>query len=81
TTIATFFAGQNTIRVAIDLAGMAISGAFIAVPTFAALQTWAHEYRCARVIGSANVLSALFITVGLGLGAPTRPGRSCNRRQ
>ncbi|MBY5816641.1 acyl-[ACP]--phospholipid O-acyltransferase [Rhizobium leguminosarum] len=69
TTIATFFAGENTIRVAIDLAGMAIAGAFIAVPTFAALQTWAHEDRRARVIGAANVLSALFITVGLGLVA------------
>ena len=69
TTIVGFFAGQNTIRVAIGLAGMAISGAFIAVPTFAALQTWAHEDRRARVIGAANVLSALFITVGLGLVA------------
>jgi acyl-[acyl-carrier-protein]-phospholipid O-acyltransferase/long-chain-fatty-acid--[acyl-carrier-protein] ligase len=69
TTISGFFAGPNTIRVAIDLAGMAIAGAFIAVPTFAALQTWAHEDRRARVIGAANVLSALFITVGLGVVA------------
>lgn len=69
TTIIAFFAGQNTVRVAIDLAGMAISGAFIAVPTFAALQTWAHEDHRARVIGAANVLSALFITVGLGIVA------------
>lgn len=66
TTILGFFAGEKTIRVAIDLAGLAISGAFIAVPTFAALQTWAQEDQRARVIGAANVLSALFITVGLG---------------
>lgn len=68
-TIAAFFAGQNTIRVAIDLAGMAIGGAFIAVPTFAAMQGWADETRRARVIGAANVLSALFITTGLALVA------------
>ncbi|MGO8264323.1 hypothetical protein ACC763_40300, partial [Rhizobium ruizarguesonis] len=30
---------------------------------------WAHEDRRARVIGDANVLSALLITVGLGLVA------------
>lgn len=69
TSIITFFGGQSAIRVAIDLAGLAVSGAFIAVPTFAALQIWAHEDRRARVIGAANVLSALFITVGLGLVA------------
>jgi acyl-[acyl-carrier-protein]-phospholipid O-acyltransferase/long-chain-fatty-acid--[acyl-carrier-protein] ligase len=68
-TISEFFAGQNTIRVAIDLAGMAIGGAFLAVPTFAAMQTWADESRRARVIGGANVLSALFITSGLALVA------------
>ncbi|UVC08365.1 acyl-[ACP]--phospholipid O-acyltransferase [Rhizobium sp. TH2] len=69
TTISGFFAGQSTIRVAVDLAGMAIGGAFLAVPTFAAMQTWAHEDRRARVIGAANVLSALFITSGLALVA------------
>ena len=42
-TISGFFAGGNTIRVAIDLAGMAVGGAFLAVPTFAAMQSWAHE--------------------------------------
>ncbi|MBP1853593.1 acyl-[acyl-carrier-protein]-phospholipid O-acyltransferase/long-chain-fatty-acid--[acyl-carrier-protein] ligase [Rhizobium halophytocola] len=68
-TISEFFAGQNTIRVAIDLAGMAVGGAFLAVPTFSAMQTWADEKRRARVIGGANVLSALFITIGLALVA------------
>ncbi|MCB1446967.1 MAG: MFS transporter, partial [Rhizobiaceae bacterium] len=47
--IAGFFAGPSTIRVAIDLAGMAIGGAFLAVPTFAAMQSWADEDRRARV--------------------------------
>ena len=65
TTISDFFAGPRTIRVAIDLAGLAIGGAFLAVPTFSAMQTWAHEDRRARVIGAANVLSALLIVTGL----------------
>ncbi|MGV3552995.1 acyl-[ACP]--phospholipid O-acyltransferase [Rhizobium sp.] len=68
-TISGFFAGENTIRVAVDLAGMAIGGAFLAVPTFSAMQAWAHEDRRARVIGAANVLSALFIVSGLGIVA------------
>ncbi|QND46437.1 acyl-[ACP]--phospholipid O-acyltransferase (plasmid) [Rhizobium lusitanum] len=68
-TIAGFFAGAKTMRVAVDLAGMAIGGAFMAVPTFAAMQTWADEARRARVIGAANVLSALFIAIGLTLVA------------
>jgi acyl-[acyl-carrier-protein]-phospholipid O-acyltransferase/long-chain-fatty-acid--[acyl-carrier-protein] ligase len=68
-TIGAFFAEPKTIRVAVDLAGMAIGGAFLAVPTFAAMQTWANEDRRARVIGAASVLSALFIFVGLALVA------------
>lgn len=68
-TITAFFAGAKTMRVAIDLAGMAVGGAFMAVPTFAAMQAWANEARRARVIGAANVLSALFITTGLALVA------------
>lgn len=35
-----FFAGDNIIRVAIDLAGLAIAGSFLVVPTFTAVQTW-----------------------------------------
>ena len=42
-TLTAFFAGQNTIRAAIDLAGLAIAGAFIVVPTFAAVQAWAPK--------------------------------------
>ncbi|MCB1491325.1 MAG: acyl-[ACP]--phospholipid O-acyltransferase [Rhodobiaceae bacterium] len=64
TTLSGFFAHDNTIRVGIDLAGLAISGAFLIVPTFAALQAWAPEERRARVVAAANVLSAGFMTVG-----------------
>ncbi|OWK23050.1 hypothetical protein AJ87_40270 [Rhizobium yanglingense] len=72
-TITAFFAGAKTMRVAIDLAGMAIGGAFMAVPTFAAMQAWANEARRARVIGAANVLSALFITTGLRWSRACKP--------
>ena len=68
-TLGAFFAGQNTIRVAIDLAGLAIAGAFLVVPTFAAVQAWAPEDRRARVVAAVNVVSAGFMTVGGGLVA------------
>ncbi|MCA0255832.1 MAG: acyl-[ACP]--phospholipid O-acyltransferase [Proteobacteria bacterium] len=61
---AAFFANPKTIRIAIDLAGMAIAGAFLVVPSFSALQAWAHEDRRARVIGAANVVQAGFMTAG-----------------
>ena len=68
-TLGAFFAGQNTIRVAVDLAGLAIAGAFLVVPTFAAVQAWAPEDRRARVVAAVNVVSAGFMTVGGGLVA------------
>ncbi|MFK0276768.1 acyl-[ACP]--phospholipid O-acyltransferase [Ensifer sp. NPDC090286] len=68
-TLSAFFANPYTVRIAIDLAGMAIAGAFLAVPTLAALQAWAQEDQRSRVIGASNVLSAAFITTGGGLVA------------
>ena len=59
----------NTIRVAIDLAGMAIAGAFLVVPTFAAMQAWAQEDRRARVIAAVSIVNAGFMTVGGGIVA------------
>ena len=46
---------------------MAISGAFLVVPTFAAMQAWAPEDQRARIIAAVNVVSAGFMTVGGGL--------------
>ena len=63
-TLGAFFAGPNTIRVAIDLAGMAIAGAFLVVPTFAAVQAWAPEDRRARVVAAVSIVNAGFMTVG-----------------
>ncbi|TGP56686.1 acyl-[ACP]--phospholipid O-acyltransferase [bacterium M00.F.Ca.ET.230.01.1.1] len=63
-TLAAFFAGPNTIRVAIDLAGMAIAAAFLVVPTFAAVQAWSPEARRARVVAAVSIVNAGFMTIG-----------------
>ncbi len=51
------------IHVAIDLAGLAISGGLFIVPTFSAVQAWAGADRRARVIAAVNVLNAAFMVV------------------
>src|ERR1043166_5067928 len=68
------------LRMAIDLAGLAISGGLYIVPPFAAVQAWAGADRRARVIAAVNVLNAAFMVGGtiavallqlaLGLSAP-----------
>jgi acyl-[acyl-carrier-protein]-phospholipid O-acyltransferase/long-chain-fatty-acid--[acyl-carrier-protein] ligase len=73
-TLGVFFAGQSTIHVAVDLAGMAIAGAFLIVPTFAAVQAWAPEDRRARIVAAANIVNAGFMTVGGGLVAAIQAG-------
>ncbi|GHD23353.1 acyl-[ACP]--phospholipid O-acyltransferase [Tianweitania populi] len=68
-TLSGFFALPNTIRVAVDLAGLAIAGAFVIVPTFAAVQAWAPEDRRARVVAGVSVVNAGFMTIGGALVA------------
>ena len=55
------FSSFRGIRVAIDLAGLAIAGGLYIVPTFAAVQAWAGVDRRARVIAAVNVLNAAFM--------------------
>jgi acyl-[acyl-carrier-protein]-phospholipid O-acyltransferase/long-chain-fatty-acid--[acyl-carrier-protein] ligase len=55
------------IRIAIDLAGLAVAGGLFIVPAFSAVQAWAGAERRARVVAAVNVLNAAFMTVG-GLG-------------
>ena len=74
-TLGAFFAGPNTIRVAIDLAGMAIAGAFLVVPTFAAVQAWSPEARRARVVAAVSIVNAGFMTVG-GIAVAVDPDAS-----
>ena len=79
--IAEVFGSVRGIRIAIDLAGLAIAGGLFIVPTFAAVQAWAGADRRARVIAGVNVLNAAFMALGtvviavlqtLGIGAPRR---------
>jgi acyl-[acyl-carrier-protein]-phospholipid O-acyltransferase/long-chain-fatty-acid--[acyl-carrier-protein] ligase len=64
------FASARGIRVALDLAGLAIAGGLFIVPTFAAVQTWAGPDRRARVIAAVNVLNAAFMAGGtVGIAA------------
>ncbi len=58
------FTSVRGIRIAIDLAGIAIAGGLFIVPAFAAVQTWAGADRRARVIAAVNVLNALFMVGG-----------------
>jgi acyl-[acyl-carrier-protein]-phospholipid O-acyltransferase/long-chain-fatty-acid--[acyl-carrier-protein] ligase len=59
--VAAMFSSFRGIRVAIDLAGLAIAGGLYIVPTFAAVQAWAGVDRRARVIAAVNVLNAAFM--------------------
>ncbi len=63
-TLGAFFSNPSTVRVGIDLGGLALFGAFLAVPTFTAVQAWAEENQRARVVAGANILSAGAMTIG-----------------
>jgi acyl-[acyl-carrier-protein]-phospholipid O-acyltransferase/long-chain-fatty-acid--[acyl-carrier-protein] ligase len=58
------FSSPLGMRIAIDLAGLAISGGLYIVPTFAAVQAWAGADHRARVIAAVNVLNAAFMVGG-----------------
>ncbi|KZM51506.1 acyl-[ACP]--phospholipid O-acyltransferase [Labrenzia sp. OB1] len=62
-----FLARADVIRLSIDMAGLAIAGALLVVPTFAALQAWAVPERRARTIAGANALGAGLMAVSSGL--------------
>src|SRR5262245_40786238 len=56
------FGSWRGIRLAIDLAGLAIGGGLFIVPVFAAVQAWAGADRRARVVAAGNLLNAAFMT-------------------
>ena len=64
TGVSAVFTSGLGLRMAIDLAGLAISGGLYIVPTFAAVQAWAGADRRARVIAAVNVLNAAFMVGG-----------------
>jgi acyl-[acyl-carrier-protein]-phospholipid O-acyltransferase / long-chain-fatty-acid--[acyl-carrier-protein] ligase len=55
------FTNGRGIRLALDLAGLAIAGGLLVVPAFAAVQAWAGADRRARVVAAVNVLSSASI--------------------
>jgi acyl-[acyl-carrier-protein]-phospholipid O-acyltransferase/long-chain-fatty-acid--[acyl-carrier-protein] ligase len=59
-----FLTHEGVIRLSVDMAGLAISGALLVVPTFTALQTWAKPQVRARRIAASNALGAALMTVG-----------------
>ncbi len=58
------FTSFTGLRIAIDLAGLAIAGGLFIVPSFAAVQSWAGADRRARVVAAVNVMNAAFIVGG-----------------
>jgi acyl-[acyl-carrier-protein]-phospholipid O-acyltransferase / long-chain-fatty-acid--[acyl-carrier-protein] ligase len=62
--ISDYLASPHSLRIAIDLAGLAIAGGLFIVPVFTAIQVWAGADRRARVIAAVNVLNAAFMVVG-----------------
>jgi acyl-[acyl-carrier-protein]-phospholipid O-acyltransferase / long-chain-fatty-acid--[acyl-carrier-protein] ligase len=55
------FLSLKGMRIAFDLAMLAIAGGLFIVPVFAAVQTWAGADHRARVIAAVNVLNAGFM--------------------
>jgi acyl-[acyl-carrier-protein]-phospholipid O-acyltransferase/long-chain-fatty-acid--[acyl-carrier-protein] ligase len=51
------------LRLAADLAGIAIAGGIFSVPLYAMMQAWAEPAFRSRVIAASNVISAAFMTV------------------
>ena len=74
-----FFAHGASLRAAVDMAGLAITGSLLVVPSFAAIQHWAEKEHRARAVAATNALNAGFMVVGgaalaglqtAGLGVP-----------
>ena len=62
--VGAFFGRPAAWRVAADLAGMAIAGGVLAVPSFAAAQAWAPVEKRARIVAAINVLNSAFMVAG-----------------
>ncbi|WP_305987524.1 acyl-[ACP]--phospholipid O-acyltransferase [Roseibium sp. MMSF_3544] len=75
--LASFLQGDGVMRLTIDMAGLAISGALLVVPTFTALQLWSAPKERARRIAGTNALGAALMTLGgLVLAAAQKAGAS-----
>jgi len=57
------------LRVAFDLAGLALAGGLFIVPAFAAVQAWSDQAHRARTVAAVNILNATFMTAATILTA------------
>ena len=64
TSLLDFVSRPEVIRLSIDMAGLAIAGNFLVIPTFTALQSWSKPEFRARTIAGASAMSAGFIAIG-----------------
>src|ERR1700685_2015822 len=62
--IGEFFAARYSVHIAIDLAGLALSGGLFIVPGFSAVQAWRRPEHTDRVVAAINVLNAAFMVAG-----------------
>lgn len=67
--IAAFLARPGSVRLLVDLAGMAVAGGLVVVPSFAALQAGAPAESRARSVAAASVVAAGMMTAGSALVA------------
>ncbi|WP_296714907.1 acyl-[ACP]--phospholipid O-acyltransferase [Rhodoblastus sp.] len=59
-----FFHQAAAWRIGFDMAGLAVAGGVLVVPSFSAAQAWAPVEKRARIVAAINVLTAAFIVLG-----------------
>jgi len=64
----------HVIHISIDLSLIALVGAFLIVPSFTALQSWAPQKKRARIIAANNIINAAFMASGMALVALLQTG-------
>jgi len=74
TTFVGFIELPGVVHITLDLSLIAMSGAFLVVPGFAALQAWAAPEKRARIIAANNILNSALIAAGMALVALLQTG-------
>lgn len=73
-----FLMVHGTIRLSLDMAFIAIGGAFLVVPGFAALQAWSAPKSRARIIAANNILNSGIMVIGALIIAFIQKGQFFN---
>jgi len=74
TSLMGFLELPGVLHITIDLSLIAMSGAFLVVPGFAALQAWASPPNRARIIAANNILNSALMAAGMALVALLQTG-------